>query len=259
MMKKIYISLLMALFIHIGGHAQESEFSNAASLAYGDANYVEAIDQYKQALSIASAPTAELYYNLGCAYYKNGDLADAILCFERAYRIDPADSDIHFNLELASNQIVDKMDPVRKLFISKWLDSASHWFTLMGWMLTSIFTFGFFTIGLFLFLRNKRARVQKIGLVASVVSLILFILSITLMHRLNNFINDDTEGILMSEVVTVKSSPDSSAQDIVVVHSGLKVVQQQELGGFSEVKLPDGTIGWIPSKSFEIINNFSER
>lgn len=259
MMKKVYLSLLMALFIHIGCLAQESDFSNAASQAYSEANYPEAIEQYQQALQVAPTPTAELYYNLGCAFYKNNDLAEAILCFERAYRIDPADSDIHFNLELARNQIVDKMDPVRKLFIARWLDSASHWLTFMGWRFVTLITFGLFMVGLFFFLRSKRAKLQKIGLVSSVLGLILFILSMTLMYRLNHFINDQQECILMSEVVTVKSSPDSSAQDIVVVHSGLKVVKQQELGGFSEVKLPDGTIGWVPSKSFEVINNFTER
>lgn len=257
-MRKIFISLFMALFVNALLIAQEPNLFDAGSKAYSEAKYTEAIDFFKKGLEESNPPTAELYYNLGCAYYKNGDIAEAILCFERAYRIDQSDRDIRFNLKLANSQIVDKMKPLPKFFFARWLDSAMHWFSREGWTYVNLIVFYIFGTGVYYFIRGKRQSHKKIGFYVGLVFLVIFIFAQILTIRLHHFIKDKDEAILMSEIVTVKSSPDSSAKDIVIIHSGLKVIRLQELGGFSEVKLPDGTIGWIPNSSFEIINNFEE-
>lgn len=255
---KIFITISLAFLIQVVGFAQDENFFEAGSKAYSEANYPLAIEQFKQGLQTAKTPTAELYYNLGCAYFKNGDIAQSILNFERAYRIAPSDGDIKFNLKMANNQIVDKMDPLPKLFLARWADSASHWFSLLGWNLVNVIIFTVFAVGMFYFLRGKSLAFRKGSFIVSMVFLLLFIFAQIFAWRLYGFMSEQKEGILMSEVVTVKSSPDHSAKDLVVVHSGLKVIRLQELGGFSEVKLPDGTIGWIPNSSYEIINNFEK-
>lgn len=255
---KIFITISLAFLIQVVGFAQEENYFEAGSKAYSEANYPLAIEQFNQGLATAKAPTSELYYNLGCAYFKNGDIAQSILSFERAYRIDPSDKDIRFNLGLANSNIVDKMDPLPKFFLVRWLDNASHWFSLPGWGVVNIFLFGVFATGMFFFFRGKSTISRKRGFIVGIVFLILFIIAHLLLWRLYSFMSEERQGILISEVVTVKSSPDHSAKDLVVVHSGLKIIRLQELSGFSEVKLPDGTIGWIPKSSYEIINNFEK-
>lgn len=223
--------------------------------AYGDTNYPKAIEAFTKALEEGEV-TAEKYYNLGCAYYKNGDIPLAILNFHRAYRINPADGDTRFNLALASSQIVDDMEATPKLFLNRWLDGMSHWFSLPVWRGLGLFFFVVALAGLFSYFRGRSRKMRQVGFYTSIVTLLITVLSNVLAYRSYTFTHEDKEAILLSSVVTVKSSPDASSKDIVVVHGGLKVETQQTLSGYTEVVLPDGTVGWVSNDSFELINNF---
>ena len=48
-----------------------------ANAQYAEGNYAEAAIQYEQILT--EQPSAEVYYNLGNAYFKQGELAQSIL------------------------------------------------------------------------------------------------------------------------------------------------------------------------------------
>ena len=51
--------------------------------------------------------------------------------------------------------------------------------------------------------------------------------------------------IVMSPSVTVKSTPDENGTSLFVVHEGTKVKIQSELDGWREVKLSNGSVGWM--------------
>ena len=76
--------------------------------AYKKGNYEDAITQFNQVA--ATVKSGKLYYNLGNAYMKNGDLGDAILWYERALKRIPADPDLKFNLDYARGLVKDKME-----------------------------------------------------------------------------------------------------------------------------------------------------
>ena len=61
-------------------------FSDANQL-YSDGNYAEAAKAYEEI--ITEQPNSEVYYNLGNAYFKQNELAKAILAYERCLRLDP--------------------------------------------------------------------------------------------------------------------------------------------------------------------------
>lgn len=261
-MRQIHRALscvVLALCLLLGSwqsYAQSNAFE-AGVKAYSEADYDSAIRFFTDALeSDPQGPTAELYYNLGASHYKRGDLPAAILNFERAYRLDPSDADIEFNLRLTQSQQMDKLEATPQLLISKWWQSLSHVMSLYGWRIVVLLTFGFLLAGLYFYLRAESRRLRKVGFFSALASLCLFVLSLALMLQLNGFVYDQDEAILMQEVMTIKSSPDASAEDIVVVHGGLKVECLQELAGYTEVRLADGTIGWIPSSDLERINDF---
>jgi tetratricopeptide (TPR) repeat protein len=84
-----------------------------------EGNYTQAVAQYQEILS--TEPSAEVYYNLGNAYFKQGELAQAILAYERALRIDPSFKDAQHNLEFAQTRIVDNIADTQSFFLSNWL------------------------------------------------------------------------------------------------------------------------------------------
>jgi tetratricopeptide (TPR) repeat protein len=116
-MKKIFaiISLLLTATITVSIAAQEATDVDAllakADSAYIDADYMSAIEIYSNIIENEGV-SATLYMNLGNAYLKVDEIAKAILCYERAYILNPSDKDVQFNLELARTKTVDKLSIV---------------------------------------------------------------------------------------------------------------------------------------------------
>lgn len=252
-MRKIILILTLGL---LGSYSLSASSYEEGIEAYSSADYAKAIELFTRALE-EGPRSAETYYNLGAAYYKHGDIAPALLNFHRAYRLDPSDPDIRYNLKFLNTQIVDDMEPSPTFFFNRMLSTMSHWFGLATWRFIGFIGIALAFAGVFLYLRGKSITTRRWGFYGGIVMILIALTAHTLAYKSYRFTHDSNEAILMASIVTVKSSPDASAKDIVVVHSGLKIETLQHLAGFTEVRLPDGTIGWVPQDSYEIINNFS--
>ena len=103
-----------------------------ADSAYATADYATATHIYEQLL-VTEGEAASVYYNLGNSYYKQGEIARAILNYERALMLAPANSDIQFNLELARSKTVDKNALVTELFLVRWIRSFTNILSADGW------------------------------------------------------------------------------------------------------------------------------
>ncbi|MDO5036355.1 MAG: tetratricopeptide repeat protein [Porphyromonas sp.] len=261
-MKRIHYIILLLCAIPVVLIAQEESAQHAlyqeGMTAYQEADYPKAITLFQQVLDEApqEEKSADKYYNLGCAYFKNGDIAESVLQFERAYRLAPSDPDIKFNLTLATSRIEDKMEPRSEFFLTRWLVGASHWMGLKSWLYLGIITFIIAVIGFVTYAVSDRTLMRKIGFFGGIALLVVSLFANVMVYHSNRFVNDEQEAIVMADIVTVKSSPDHSSEDIVVIHSGLKVEQQRRIGSYVEVMLPDGTIGWVQEQEIETINNF---
>ena len=89
--------------------------------AYMRNDYISAIQIYEALLGKGEA--ADVYYNLGNSYYKAGDIAKAILNYERALLLQPGNSDIRANLEIARSKTIDKVEAVPEIFFVSWINS----------------------------------------------------------------------------------------------------------------------------------------
>ena len=77
-----------------------------ANQAYKNHQYQQAIDGYRHLIE-NGFENGQIYYNLGNAYFRLGNLGRAILSYERARFLIPRDSDLAFNLSHARNQTQD--------------------------------------------------------------------------------------------------------------------------------------------------------
>jgi len=85
----------------------------ASNELYDAGRYAESAQVYEQIVDQGYQDSA-LYYNLGNAYYKQGDLGRAILNYVRAERLAPRDADVRANLELARAQTIDLLGPAER-------------------------------------------------------------------------------------------------------------------------------------------------
>ncbi len=203
-----------------------------------------AIETYESVLD-SGYEAAELYFNLGNAYFKSHKLTPAILNYERAALLSPNDEDIAFNLELARTYVIDKIDILPQFFLREWYIHLIRILHSDNWAYISIFTF-VLTLSIFsVYLFIRRYRIKRIAFWFSLLLLFTSILTFVFSYHQNRITTSHDKAIVFSPSVTVKSAPDESGTDLFLLHEGTRVTIEDTLGIWTEIKLEDGNKGWL--------------
>jgi len=220
--------------------------------AYSEGLYTDAIEHYQQVTG-AGWESPQLYYNLGNAYFKLDDYPHAILWYERARRLDPGNEDISFNLNVANSKIADKIEPLPVLFYVRWYQSLVGLFPVGGWAVQTIIFFFLTLTAVLLYLYARRLILRKTGFWGGIIFLILTLFTLLFSgsgtHRLNTL----REAIVFDPTITVKSSPDEKSIDLFVLHEGTKVQLIDQIGTWYEIRIANGSVGWLPDEALEEI------
>jgi len=253
--KKRYI--LIIIFISLFVRIAVSQDTNKDKF-YQGVTYFTA-GSYKEALQIwtdiynTGYRSANLDYNIGNAYFKLNNIPSAILFYERAYLLKPADENINYNLQIARTLIVDRFQEIPELFFIKWYNFVSLFLSTNSWAKISITSFILFLLLLSLYIYSSRYRHKLIGFWLGVFFIVLSLISLAFTIRNKSLVYDSRKAIISSPMVNGKSSPDKSGNDIFVLHEGTKVTVEDEVGEWSEIRLSDGNKGWVPLNSIIII------
>jgi tetratricopeptide (TPR) repeat protein len=250
-MNKVFLLILSLLTASIVA-ASPADSLKAANDAYASEEFEEAVQMYESILDSGHL-SAPLYFNLGNAYYKSNNIPRAILNYERAKLLAPNDEDIQFNLELANQFVIDKIDPLPQPFFVRWGQNILNLFPSNQWAIFSIASFLLTLILALIYLFSTRIVLKKVtfGLAAFIliISIITFIFSAQQKTKIVN----PNHAIIFNPTVTVKASPDQSGTDLFVIHEGLKVKIEQELNNWVEIKIEDGNSGWVRTEVLEEI------
>ena len=212
---------------------------------YLDGKYEMAGQSYKSIIDSGYA-SAELYYNLGNAYYKSHDITMALVNYERARILKPNDPEINHNLDIAREFVVDRIDVLPEFFLRRAYVGFVKIFDADIWALVSVITFGL-ALGLFLayFFLNQ-LFFRKVSFWAGVLFIVIAASTFLFALQQNNLVTKHHQAIILTPSVTIKSSPDEdSGTDLFLLHEGTKVTISDELGGWREVVLSDGNSGWL--------------
>src|SRR5262245_41058576 len=85
----------------------------AANRLYFEGKYSEAAATYAM-LETSGQSSAALYFNLGNALFKSGQIGRAIFAYRRAQALAPHDPDVRANLQFARNQVQGPGAPATK-------------------------------------------------------------------------------------------------------------------------------------------------
>ena len=224
-----------------------------ADSAYAKGDFALAIELYENILS-AQGESSDIYYNLGNSYYKSKDIARAILNYERAYLLNPGDSDIRFNLELARNNTVDKVEVVNVFFLTQWMISLRSSFSADGWSQIAIICFLFFLLFISIFVFSKYSKLKRLGFGGTIICLLLVIFANVCAYQQQQLLVNRQTAIVIAPSVTVKSTPDNGGTDLFIIHEGHKIkIKDASMKEWYEIQLEDGSVGWIPKEVIEII------
>ncbi len=244
-MKKIILFILFIIPVSIFAQENNAQLWEKGNAYFTTEKYNEAISAYEEILK-SGKESAKLYFNLGNAYYKAGDINNAILNYERAKILAPNDKNIDFNLSIANQFVVTKIEKLPKPFFLRWKDSVINSHTADSWSVISISAFFAFLIFLGLFVFSRRAGVKRAAFWVGLIFIILSGFTFSFANHQKNRIKNRNHAIVFCPRVTVKSSPTKSGTDLFLIYEGLKVEVTDSLNTWTEIKLADGNEGWLP-------------
>lgn len=223
-----------------------------ADSAYIRNDFTTAIQIYEMILR--TGESADIYYNLGNSYYKVGDIAKAILNYERALILKPANKDIRSNLEIARGKTVDKVTDVPELFFITWLKSITNSMGIQSWAIIAISFFLLFIVSIYFFFFSTKIVARK-----TFFSLALFFLVFCVIANISAAFQrrvrlNRMNAIIISPSVTIRSTPNDNGTSLFILHEGRKVfIKDDSMKDWKEIQLEDGNVGWVKKNDLEVI------
>ncbi len=217
--------------------------------------------------------SADVWYDIGCAAFKRGDLGRAILAWERARRLAPRDDDVRANLALARTLLADQQLVVRRGRIRRALTWVpDHLSDAEMHRLADAFLVLACALGVLLAWR-RRPGVQRFwrrvsmlspgrlfGLgvtgdlvLATSVAAALFVLTettVTLRERAEAARRD---AVVVVDEAPAYAAPDAGSTHQFDLHAGTRVRLGRRRGAWVEVRLPGDLSGWIRLDAVEAI------
>lgn len=221
----------------------ENIFSQANEL-YNKGSYIEAINNYKEIIK-NDFHSAELYYNLGNAYYRLDSIASSVYYYEKALQLNPNDREIIDNLELINKTLVDEIDPITIPLIESILNRVSNIFYFETWGYISIF-FSFLIVALFLsYYFANSSRVKRLTFVLLCISSIFILVSLINGNKgYNNYINNEY-AVIYSYETDLKTEPNYRSETLFMLHEGTKIQVLENYNNWIKIRLVNGQVGYI--------------
>ena len=246
--KTTAVVLLLLLFPLGAGAVTKSE----ADSAYVRGQYQQAIADYEALLK--QGGSAELYYNLGNAYYRTENVTKAVLNYERALLLSPGDRDIRFNLQIARSKTIDKIVPESEMFFITWYHALVNLMSVDAWARVALISLALVIVLLLVYLFASRIWLRKVGFFCGLVLLVLFVLSNIFAWQQKQNLLFRKGAIIMEPSVTVKSTPAKNGTDLFILHEGTKVsITDSSMRGWLEIRIADGKEGWVERNKLEEI------
>jgi len=221
--------------------------------AFNEERYSDA-SAYWSAILDSGEESASLYYNIGNAFFKQGNYPRAILNYERALKLDPSYSDARYNLEFSSTLVQDKIEPVPEFILKSFARKVCYLLGSNAWAWMFLALLCLALLSFVTFLLASSAGKRRLGFYAGIVLLLLSFCALWFSAWQKSDYRKSDSAIVMTPVVSVKGSPsEGMSKDLFVLHEGTKVTILDEVGDWKNISLADGRQGWIPSSDIEVI------
>jgi tetratricopeptide (TPR) repeat protein len=215
--------------------------------AYRAEDWPAAIEAF-EAIAAQGVDNGQLYYNLGNAYLKNGDLGHAMLWYERALKRIPGDPDLRFNYDYALTLTKDQRGIqtaplLRILFFWKFQLSEAT----IRWLAIAL-NAALWTALAVLAARAKRLMRPSIVIIAAGTA----IFTATALYNFLESIQA-RHAIILPEEVAVRSGLSDTATQLFVLHAGTKVRVSRISDTHLLVHYTAEKIGWVKRSDAGII------
>jgi tetratricopeptide (TPR) repeat protein len=211
---------------------------------YAGGKYKEAVISYQSVIA-EGYQSAGLFYNLGNAYFKSGDIASALLYYEKAHLLSPGDEDINLNIRFANSKTTDKIDEAPEFFLAKWWTGFILAISADSLAILAVVLMLLASAFLIVYFFSKHSALKKVSFFSALGVFFLGLFSVFVAHSQVSYFNDNKQAIVFSTVANVKSSPAGQSATLFVLHEGTKVAIKETNGDWIKIKLANGNEGWL--------------
>lgn len=250
-MKKILSIILLSWTVTAMAQSPR-ELMSQGNVAFQKSDFVTAAKCYSKILEAGYA-NADVYYNLGNAYYRQDEFGQAILNYERALRLKPNFRDAQENLDLANSKIEDEIKALPELFIVTWARNITTWFSHTGWRIVILCLLALLGAAVAIFVLSRDYLWRKGALIGGIAVTGLLLIAIACSIATGVRQNSHNKAIVTSPLVVVKSSPESNSVDKLILHEGTKVDVEETLGDWHKIHIADGNTGWLTDADITVI------
>jgi tetratricopeptide (TPR) repeat protein len=243
MKKQLWLSVTAIALLFAGSvsAADEGAFAKA-NQAYNEARFQEAAEGY-ESLVQSGQWNANLFYDLGNAYYRLGNFGKAILNYERALALDPRHPEADANLRLAR-------DEARALELRKdWFERYASMATVKQYSIAAAIAFWSAVFIVTQLLLSRRRSAGRIALVA--LCIVVCGVSVFAISTLENGTHGNTLSIVTAKEIEARLATADNAKSVLLLPAGSEITVLSERGDWIYAALPNDQRGWIPAASAE--------
>lgn len=239
--------------------AEAGVLAQQADSAYTADNFTLAEKLYLEAIR-CDGSSSTIFYNLGNAYYRQGNLGKAIVNYERALKLDPTNTDASDNLEFVRSKITDR-------HVESGSVMSVLWHRIVGlfhadtWAWIAVLLFALFLAGAFTYVLSSVVFVKKLSFFGGIIVFLFCAGAVIVSFAAANRMTDHSTAIILPPSAQLSTTPREArtqAEEAFLLHEGTKVeivdsVSTTSEGKWFEVRVGTGERAWIKADDVEII------
>ncbi|MDE6578757.1 MAG: tetratricopeptide repeat protein [Muribaculaceae bacterium] len=269
-MKSKIICLVICLISSGFSRAYANDLSEADS-AYNAKEYTKAIQIYEN-IAQEKGTNAPLLYNLGNAYFQEGDYGNAMVSYLRAYKLDPTNKEINANLQYLRSRVDDankaeqkgkrlRVAPDEQSFFQSVKTSVAIRTSSNVWAGWGAVCFIIFVGGVAIYIFSRSVLIKKIGFFGGFVSLLFAIVFICFSFMGARAFNSRDEGVLTAFKTTLLTEPGKDSEEgkgnILTKGTVVQILSEEtDAEGnviWYKVRLNSDYIGWVDAESLIVV------
>ena len=242
--RRAFYRVIICAFLISSAFAQSDATFAKANQEYADRNFKEAIDGYGQ-LVRSGQWSANLFYDLGNAYFRAQDFGHAILNYERALALDRHHPEADANLRIVRDEA--RALELTPTLVERYLKFANvNQFTIAAAVALWI---AIFCIVVLIFARKRSGAV----IVLSIVSLSILAVAVFAIYELDNGSNGRALAIVTGMNVQARVATADNANSVLALPPGSEIRVLSNRGDWIYAALPNNLRGWVSAKSAEAV------
>ena len=264
--------IILIFFFALFGVSLKAQSVSEADSAYLAGNYQLAANIYQE-VADQYGVSAPLLFNMGNAFLQNGDYGNAMLCYQKAKKLDPGNKTISANLSYLAGKVEDANKAEQKGKRRKVTEDTPNFFQSVhagitqntssnSWAIWAAGAFLLFSGCVCLYLFNSNVLMRKTGFFGGIILLGISMICLVCAYMGAAEADNHEYGVILTYKAELQTEPTigtKNAGNEGVLTRGTKIriiAEETDADGivtWYKVRLNSDYIGWLEAKDLEVI------